>query len=108
MRTIRGIVVVYTSARDRNGNCYHSAQYTDCATGAVAYFRDIGGPSNMNGLAHLLGFSDHDYDSLFTDQQVLPIREYQRLTRDWPYVSNGADTLMVQAIARAIREVENS
>ncbi len=101
---IRGILIIYTSARDRNGNCYHSAQYTDTDTGAFVRFRDVGGESNMRGLARLLGFGDYDSDHIYSDHQVLGIREYQRLTRDWPYNGNGADSNAVALIRAAIRE----
>lgn len=100
--SIKAILVVYTAARDRNGNCYHAARYTDCATGASVRFGNIGGSSNMNGLPGLLGI---DLSNVWQSQEVLPIRQWGRLTKDWPYIANHADDKAAQAVRDAIAEV---
>mgnify|MGYP001359597847 CR=1 FL=1 len=99
---IKAILTIYTAARDRNGNSYHAAKYTDTATGAVVRFGNISGANNMSGLAKMLGFADYDSDAIYTTHQTLPIREWQRLTKDWPYVCNHADAKAVAAIQVAV------
>lgn len=96
---ITGILHVLTAARDRNGNCYHAAVYTDTATGAVVRFNNIGGPSNLDSLPRLLG---HDLSTTYQVREVLPIREWQRLTRGWPYIANHSDNTAVEAVRAAI------
>lgn len=110
--SIRAILTVYTAARDRNGNCYHSAEYTDTASGATVRFRDIGGSGNMDNLPALMGLtlpgytSLIDWDQVRMDRQTLPIREYNRLTKDWPYVANHANDKAVAAVCAAIAAAE--
>lgn len=99
MTKITGILHIYTAARDVNGNCYHAAIYTDTATGASVKFGNIGGSSNMDGLPRLLG---HDISTTYRVHEVLPIREWNRLTRDWPYLANHADEKAVVAVKAAI------
>lgn len=99
MNPITGILTVYTSARDRNGNCYHAAEYIDTASGVVVRFGDIGGSSNMQSLPRLLG---RDLSNTHQVHTVLGYRSWRALTKDWPYISNHADETAVAAVRAAI------
>jgi hypothetical protein len=96
---IKAILSIFTAARDRNGNCYHAAQYTDTATGVSIQFGNIGGASNMNALPGLLGY---DWENVYLMHAVLPIRQWQRFTKAWPYIANHANETAVAAVKTAL------
>jgi hypothetical protein len=98
---IRLIIHVYSSERDVNGNCYHSASVTDTETGASARFRNIGGASNMDGIGQLLGIP-YGYPCVYTVREQLPKRRYQRLTKYWAYIANHANQAAADALRAAI------
>lgn len=99
---IKAILSIFTAARDRNGNCYHAAQYTDTATGVTVKFGNIGGASNMDSLPRLLGY---DTSNVYYTREVLPIRQWQRFTKSWPYLCNHADEKAVAAVKTALAAV---
>lgn len=96
---VTGILHVFTAARDRNGNCYHAARYIDTASGVTVRFGNIGGQGNMDSLPRLLHGYDHN---CYTVREVLPIRDWNRLTKDWPYLANHADEQAAQIVRDAI------
>lgn len=81
---IKLIITTYTSKRDVYGNCYHSAVFTSTATGDSFQVRETGGDSNAAHFARKAGL---DWTEISSSQSVLPIREYNRLVKAWPYKS---------------------
>lgn len=84
---ITGILTVYTSARDRNGNCYHAAEYTDTASGAVVRFGNIGGASMVTDvwpvLCEPIPFADrHNRLRLVRGAKVIPQQARKALHAD--------------------------
>lgn len=96
---IKAILHVFTSERDSYGNCYHAAQYIDCASGVMVRFGDIGGDMNMNALPRLLG---HESDHVYHIHEVLPKRRWKMWTKDFPYLANHADEQAAQIVRDAI------
>ncbi len=81
---IKLILTTYTSERDRNGNCYHSGVVRSTVTGERVKFRETGGRENLPQFARRAGL---EWEDLNYEAVTLPIREYNRLTKAWPYRS---------------------
>ena len=76
------------SKRDMYGNCYWALRYCDHATGRYVCGAVSGGESNIYGILRendtAQGTNDWDRSIRFLCTQ-LPIREFNRLTDDWPH-----------------------
>lgn len=74
------------SKRDINGNTYWALRFTDYATGRTVCGRISGGESNINAIR--MGWTvPGEWDrSIEWVIHELPIREFQRTTKDWPYL----------------------
>lgn len=75
----------YNSRRDFAGNCYWAFTFTDHATGKVVRGTISGGESNIKGIT--FGWSEkNEWDrSIAYNHEELKIREFNRLTKGWPY-----------------------
>jgi len=78
MPAIRFIVSTHSSARDRNGNCYHFATITSTETGNRLAIDDMGGPDNAMSLIdkHLNLWG---YPAVYSVNRTLPGRQWQAL-----------------------------
>jgi hypothetical protein len=86
---IRLIIHVLTSARDLSGNCYHAARITRTRDGASITIKDLGGDSNARHYAANAGL---DYAEIYSVQEVIPIREWNRATKEYPHMQESAIT----------------
>jgi len=73
------------SRADRAGNRYWAFRYTDYQTGKRVEATISGGESNINAIRQAMGRVDGWDASIEFDVTELPIREWNRLTKDWPY-----------------------
>ncbi len=94
---IKAILESLYSKRDLNGNCYWAFRYTDTASGKQVCGTVSGGESNVRSLLRPLGLESQDVHSTITE---LPIREFNRLTKPWPYAGCTAEDL-----AKYVRKV---
>lgn len=83
--SIKGILVAINSRRDRNGNCYWALRYTDTATGRQVVGTVSGGESNIRGISYQMNGGSWEPRNIYFETQELPIREFDRLTKTWPY-----------------------
>lgn len=73
---IRVIVQVFTSERDRNGNCYHFARFTNPAKGRNASITvEVGGRSNAEIMGKRL--AGGDWEATFCAEQTMGKRDWQ-------------------------------
>jgi len=81
------------SKRDANGNTYWAMRFVDYATGKVVVGTISGGEGNINGIRY--GWSDpRDYDHSIEYVAVeMGIRDFNRLTKNWPHVECGSEDL---------------
>jgi hypothetical protein len=97
---ITGILEIFNSRRDSNGNCYWAFTYTDVATGKTVSANISGGESNISGIRRHLNPEVEGWDrSIKYSTTELPIREFNRLKKDWPYAGCASED-----IAEFIRE----
>ena len=75
------------SKRDSNGNVYWSFRFTDCATNRYVHGIISGGEGNLNGIRrHWPNANMDDWnDGIYSHCTEMSIREFNRLTKDWPY-----------------------
>ncbi len=100
---LRGWLTVYNSRCDINGNCYFAFEYSDAETG-LTLRRFLGGSARGNAgyltglLLRALASSKADPDpppyesrhektvgEIRQSERELPIRDFNRLVRDWSY-----------------------
>ena len=82
MKTIKAILDCLNSRADMYGNCYWAFRYTDSATGKQVVGTVSGGESNISAVIREMGL---DWESIYYTRHELPIREFNRTTKDWPY-----------------------
>lgn len=82
---IKAILKAIGSKPDMYGNSYWAFTFTDCKTGKVVSANISGGESNIRSIT--IGFTkEHEWDrSIHLESVELPIREFNRLTKSWPY-----------------------
>lgn len=69
-------LIIYSQAYDRNGNSAHACRYIDNMTGEEERFL-LDGPGNFCG---------HNWETTLTIHETsIPIREFTRLVKHWPY-----------------------
>ena len=79
---IKGILQIINSKRDRYGNCYWAFQYTDTKSGNAVRGAISGADSNI--LAAMRYVPCEGLELHYTTKEV-GCREFDRLTKDWPY-----------------------
>jgi hypothetical protein len=92
MREIRATLEAINSRRDRSGNCYWAFRFTDLESGQVVEGRICGGESNIYGIRCNLWTQTWDQSIQFSTTE-LPIREWNRLTKEWPYAGCTSEDL---------------
>lgn len=94
MTQINGILECLNSRADRYGNRYFAFRYTDCASGRTVEGTISGGESNISSIPYYLHGQSHEPRDIFRPQNdELPIREFNRLTKNWPYAGCGPEDL---------------
>lgn len=98
---IKLIAEGFNSKTDRNGNRYWAYRLTNTQTGAVIK-GNLGG-SMQSALSHAItvmirkfGWS---WDNVHLTETELPIREFNRLVKGWPYSRNVVDEVAAAAQA---------
>ena len=80
---IKAALHIINSRRDIYGNCYWAATYTDTATGRGCSFT-VAARSNCE-VAMYRGGMEHQHGEVLTTYEELPIRQYNRTVKGWPY-----------------------
>lgn len=81
---IKANLDIYYSKRDKYGNVYFAATVTSTETGRSVSGRITGGEGNLRAaMAELYGFGS---GSWHTTEQMLLIRDFDRLVKQWPYL----------------------
>ena len=80
---IKIIVDVYNSKLDRNGNTYWAYVVTDVRSGNTVTGK-LGGSARgvAAGIMRKLGY---EWEEVHTTEHELPVREFDRLVKSWPY-----------------------
>lgn len=73
------------SRRDVNGNTYWAFRFTDYLTGEVICGTTTGGESNISAIRHGFYGRDQWESSIEYTTTELPIRKFNKLTKDWPH-----------------------
>lgn len=90
-KKIKIIAEIINSKPDQNGNRYFSAIITDPDTSKIAKGIVAGGENNItSALWEYCGYESQYYYT----RTELPIREYQRLTKNWPYLGCTNDEII--------------
>ena len=79
---IKAILESLYSKRDRNGNTYWAFRWTDVITGTKVVGTVSGGESNISCIVREMGL---DWESCHYTLTEMPIREFNRLTKEWKY-----------------------
>lgn len=80
------IANIINSRRDIYGNCYYAMTVTNTLTGASAHGTISGGESNCTyAIRKLVEFYFPETEYQYYTKE-LPIREYNRLVKDWQYI----------------------
>lgn len=86
---IKAALECINSKRDRAGNCYWAFRYTDNETGLQVCGTVSGGESNISGMLRHIATTCKDgmtdWDSVHYTRQEMPIREFDRMVKDWPH-----------------------
>jgi hypothetical protein len=85
---VKVILETLYSRRDKSGNCYFAFRYTDAASGKQVVGTASGGESNVRSMLRPLGLDSEEVYSTIKD---LGIREFNYLTRNWPYAGCTAE-----------------
>jgi len=89
----RALLEAINSKMDRNGNTYWALRYTDFETGQVICGTISGGESNIDCVRRHMGVVDGWDYGIMRQNLELPIREYNRLTKDWKYAGCSPEEL---------------
>lgn len=73
------------SRPDNAGNRYFAFVYTDHTTGRTARGTVCGGESNVRQILFELNGGSWEPRNVLTTARELPIREYNRTIKGWPY-----------------------
>ena len=79
---IKATLEAIYSKRDLNGNVYWSFRYLDHETGKQVNGTISGGESDIHAIIYSLGMEADEVNYSVT---MLPIREFNRLTKTWKY-----------------------
>jgi len=93
---IKGILICFTSERDRYGNCYHALRYVSTDTGKFVEGSITGGESNVRAIRQELF---EDGNEVFYIEQVVSKTEFKRLTADFEYLGCSPTELADKIVA---------
>lgn len=82
---IEHIITAIHSKRDRNGNVYWAFRYTEVETGKQVEATHSGGEGNLRGISYKMNGGNFEPRNTYFDVVEMPIREFDRLTKAWPY-----------------------
>ncbi len=85
---IKAIVIGYHSKRDTYGNVYWAFAWTDTETRHQAHGKICGGESNL-----MVAIRHMDLGDVFTVTKQLGVRDFNRLTKDWPHAGCTPDEI---------------
>ena len=106
MEPAKGRIEAINSKMNRAGRVYWALRFTDYATGKSVVGTVCGGESNIGGI-RLYWTTPGSWDrSLILTVQELPIREFDRLTKEWPYA--GSEPEKLAAFIRRGLEVDGA
>lgn len=101
---INGTIEAIYSKRDINGNCYWAMRYTDHNTGKVVFGMVSGGESNITGIRFGWGRPGEWDKTIDTRVTCLGIREFDRVTKYWPYAGCTPEDLRAYIRAKLAEE----
>jgi len=84
---------IINSKADIYGNRYWAFRYTDHETGNNVEARISGGESNINAIRCHMGKVDGWDSGINTKRTEMKIREFNRLTKDWPHAGCSPEDL---------------
>lgn len=100
---IKAILKAINSKMDRNGNTYWAFSFTDCKTGKTVNATICGGESNIYAIIRHWNVKLNDWDrSIHFEREELPIREFNRLTKNWQYAGCNSQEL-AQFIKKSLK-----
>ena len=102
---INGILEIINSRRDTYGNCYFAFKYTDTATDQTVSATVSGGHSNIASIPFYLHGGSFEPRDIHVYDTELPIREFNRLTKSWPYAGCVPEEL-AKYIQRTIKDAK--
>ena len=92
--TISATLTAIYSKRDHAGNCYWALKFVDHATGKVVVGKSGGGEGNIYAIRRIWNPELDDWDrSIQFCTEEMPIRKFNRLTKDWKYAGSGPEEL---------------
>lgn len=84
--SIRAILTIYCRKADVYGNRYWSFRFVDCESGREYAGTISGGESNIDGIRRCGLYGVDGWDSSIRTERIdLKCREYDRMTKGWPY-----------------------
>lgn len=83
----------FNSRCDTFGNCYYAFVWTDNATGRTVCGTISGGESNVRSILYHMNGGNWEPRNVFFTSTELPIREYNRAVKGWPYAGCTGDEL---------------
>jgi hypothetical protein len=89
---VKGILEIFSSKLDRNGNTYWAFRFTECKTGR----RVVGqapAESNLTCVFNHKQFRGWAWSEVHVGRTTLGYREFVRKTGDWPYAGCTPDEL---------------
>jgi hypothetical protein len=99
MKTIKAILDCINSRADMYGNRYWAFRYTDTVTGKQVTGMVSGGESNISAIVREM---DLDWESVYYTRHELPIREFNRTTKDWAYAGCRPNDELVPFIRKSL------
>lgn len=81
-KSVKSFLTIYNSRRDFAGNCYWAFQWVRVRDGKTIGATISGGESNISAIVREMGM---DWEEVRTQRVELPIREFNRVCRPWPY-----------------------
>lgn len=81
----RASLICWNSRRDSAGNCYYAFTWTDLDTKKVVNATFAGNESNLGAMLYDMNGGSHEPHDVIRNQTQLPIRQFNRMTKDWPY-----------------------
>jgi hypothetical protein len=80
-KPIRFVFTVWSSKRDRNGNCYHFAQIRSTTTGKAFAWHTHSASNAQRELCRALGVSYLEWDTLHYTENTVGERELGRIAK---------------------------
>jgi len=89
---IKAALTIYNSRCDFYGNCYYAFSYCDTLTGKYVH----GHTASANNVRYILGHMSPlgiDNGEYHISTQEMPIREFNRFTKEFPYAGCSPDDI---------------